>query len=61
MGALDSQTNFFPTPEGGFTVSGSGKENDPSVIFFDSKNNGAMTETRFDDAKKKWVSTVLAQ
>ncbi|KAF1967531.1 hypothetical protein BU23DRAFT_658946 [Bimuria novae-zelandiae CBS 107.79] len=60
VGGLDSQTDFFPTPEGGFTVSSSGKENDPSVIFFDSKKNGAMTETRFDPSKSKWISTVLA-
>ncbi|KAF1951272.1 hypothetical protein CC80DRAFT_508913 [Byssothecium circinans] len=60
VGGLDSQTDFFPTPEGGFTVSGSGKENDPSIIFFDSKKNGAMTETRFDPSKSKWMSTVLA-
>ncbi|KAL5313467.1 hypothetical protein ACEPPN_019200 [Leptodophora sp. 'Broadleaf-Isolate-01'] len=59
VGGLDSQTNFIPTPDHGFTVSGSGKENDPSVIFFDSKNNGAMTETRFDFHTGKWVSTVL--
>ncbi|KAF8846505.1 hypothetical protein BDZ45DRAFT_682484 [Acephala macrosclerotiorum] len=60
VGGLDSQTNFIPTPDGGFAVSGSGKENDPSVIFFDSKN-GALTEARFDFHNGKWVSTVLAQ
>ncbi|KAH9203464.1 hypothetical protein DL95DRAFT_451982 [Leptodontidium sp. 2 PMI_412] len=61
VGLLEFQTNFIPTPDDGFTASGSGKVDDPSVIFFDSNKNGAMTEARFDFHAGKWGSTVLAQ